>query len=86
MPVGQMTEKVEVTAAQPLLETDSSQRGQVITGDQTRALPLLSREYSSLALLTTGVKLGGSSLTHRQHAARRRVQRQRPAQRRSTTS
>ena len=63
MPVGQMTEKVEVTAAQPLLETDSSQRGQVITGDQTRALPLLSREYSSLALLTTGVKLGGSSLT-----------------------
>ncbi len=63
MPVGQMTEKVEVTAAQPLLETDSSQRGQVISGDQTRALPLLSREYSSLALLTTGVKLGGSSLT-----------------------
>jgi hypothetical protein len=35
----------------------------VISGDQTRALPLLSREYSSLALLTTGVKLGGSSLT-----------------------
>ncbi len=63
MPVGQMTEKVEVTAAQPLLETDSSQRGQVITGDQTRALPLLSREYSALALLTTGVKLGGTSLT-----------------------
>jgi len=63
MPVGQMTEKVEVTAASPLLETDSSQRGQVVTGDQTRALPLLSREYSSLALLTTGVKLGGSSLT-----------------------
>ena len=63
MPVGQMTERVDVTAAQPLLETDSSQRGQVITGDQTRALPLLSREYSALALLTTGVKLGGSSLT-----------------------
>jgi hypothetical protein len=63
MPVGQVTEKVEVTATSPLLETDSSQRGQVISGDQTRALPLLSREYSSLALLTTGVKLGGSSLT-----------------------
>jgi Carboxypeptidase regulatory-like domain/TonB-dependent Receptor Plug Domain/TonB dependent receptor len=63
MPVGQVTEKVEVTAAQPLIETDSSQRGQVITGDQTRALPLNGREYSSLALLTTGVKLGGSSLT-----------------------
>ena len=63
MPVGQVTEKVEVTASSPLLETDSSQRGQVISGDQTRALPLLSREYSSLALLTTGVKVGGSALT-----------------------
>ena len=63
MPVGQLTEKVEVRAVTPLLETDSSQRGQVITGEQTRALPLLSREYSSLALLTTGVKLAGSSLT-----------------------
>ncbi len=63
MPVGQVTERVEVTASSPLLETDSSQRGQVITGEQTRALPLISREYSSLALLTTGVKLAGSSLT-----------------------
>jgi hypothetical protein len=63
MPVGQVSEKVEVTASSPLLDTDSSQRGQVITGEQTRALPLLSREYSSLALLTTGVKLAGSSLT-----------------------
>lgn len=63
MPVGQVSEKVQVTAASPLVETDSSQRGQVISGDQTRALPLISREYSSLALLTTGVKLGGSSLT-----------------------
>ena len=61
--VGQVTEKVEVTATSPLVETDSSQRGQVISGDQTRALPLISREYSALALLTTGVKLGGSSLT-----------------------
>ena len=63
MPVGQVTEKVEVTATSPLIETDSSQRGQVITGDQTRALPLNSREYSSLALLTTGVKLASTSLT-----------------------
>ena len=63
MAVGQISEKVEVTAVQPLLETDSSQRGQVITGDQTRALPLSSREYSSLALLTTGVKLASTSLT-----------------------
>jgi hypothetical protein len=63
LPVGQVTEKVEVRASSPLLETDSSQRGQIISGEQTRALPLLGREYSSLALLTTGVKLAGSSLT-----------------------
>jgi hypothetical protein len=54
--VGQVTEKVEVIAASTRLETDTSHRGQVITGDQTRALPLNGREYSALALLTTGVR------------------------------
>ena len=54
--VGQLTERVEVTAAATRLETDTSQRGQLITGEQTRALPLNGREYSSLALLTTGVR------------------------------
>jgi hypothetical protein len=56
MPVGQLTEKVVVTASSPLLETESSQRGQVIGGTQVVALPLNGREYSSLALLTTGVR------------------------------
>ncbi len=61
--VAAVAEAVSVTAEAPLLETDSSQRGQVITGDQTRALPLNGREYSSLALLTTGVHSGSSNLT-----------------------
>ena len=61
--VAAVAEAVSVTAEAPRLETDSSQRGQVITGDQTRALPLNGREYSSLALLTTGVHIGSSSLT-----------------------
>jgi hypothetical protein len=56
MPVGQVSERVEVTAAAPLLETESSQRGQVIGGTQVVALPLNGREYSALALLTTGVR------------------------------
>ena len=47
---------MEVTAASPLLETDSSQRGQVITGEQMRELALNGREYSALALLATGVR------------------------------
>ena len=68
--VGTVSEAVSVTGAAPMLQTDSSQRGQVITGEQTRALPLNGREYSSLALLTTGVRLSafnnGSSNTPRE--------------------
>ena len=56
MAIGQMNERVEVAAGAALLETDSSQRGQVITGDQMRQLALNGREYSSLALLSTGVR------------------------------
>jgi len=56
MSVGQLSEKIEVTAASPLVETDTSQRGQVITGDQIREMALNGREYSSLALLATGVR------------------------------
>ncbi|MGE3955631.1 MAG: carboxypeptidase regulatory-like domain-containing protein [Vicinamibacterales bacterium] len=68
--VGAVSESVSVTGAAPLLETDSSQRGQVITGEQTRALPLNGREYSALALLSAGVRLSafnnGSSNTPRE--------------------
>ena len=57
MSIGQVSERVQVTGTAPLIETDTSARGQIITGDQTRALPLNGREYSALALLTTGVRL-----------------------------
>ena len=57
MAVGQVTETVEVSARAVLLQTDSSERSQVITGEQTRALPLNGREYSSLALLSPGVRV-----------------------------
>ena len=43
-----------------LLQTDSSERSQVITGEQTRALPLNGREYSALALLSPGVRAVGA--------------------------
>ena len=45
MGVGAVAESISVTGAAPLLETDSSQRGQVITGEQTRPA-LNDREYS----------------------------------------
>jgi len=56
MAVGQLTEKIQVTATSPLIETDTSQRTQVITSMQIQELPLNGREYSALALLTTGVR------------------------------
>jgi hypothetical protein len=57
MAVGQLSERIQVTAAAPLLETDRSERGQVVTEEQIRQLPLNGREYSALALLSTGVRL-----------------------------
>jgi hypothetical protein len=54
---GQLTETVEVVAASTLLETESSQRNQLITGKQAVELPLNGREYSALALLSPGVRL-----------------------------
>ncbi len=56
MAVGDVSDQIEVTATAPLIDTDSSQRGQVIGAVPIRELPLNGREYSSLALLTTGVR------------------------------
>ncbi|MEO8522396.1 MAG: TonB-dependent receptor, partial [Acidobacteriota bacterium] len=67
---GNITETVEVVGAATRLETDSSQRGQIITSEQAVQLPLNGREYSSLALLSPGVRLSslntGSSSTVRE--------------------
>ena len=52
----QAAETVEVTGAVSLVETDSSQRGQIVTKSQAVELPLNGREYSQLVLLTSGVR------------------------------
>ncbi|HLJ87651.1 MAG TPA: TonB-dependent receptor [Candidatus Angelobacter sp.] len=54
--IARTTESVEISAAPPLVETDSSQRGQIISKTQAVELPLNGREYSQLVLLTTGVR------------------------------
>lgn len=54
--VGQVTETVQVTDGVATVETDSSDRGQVINRRQIVELPLNGRNYSDLALLTTGVR------------------------------
>jgi outer membrane receptor protein involved in Fe transport len=67
---GNVTETVQVVGAASRLETDSSERGQVITAQQAVQLPLNGREYSSLALLSPGVRLSalntGSASTVRE--------------------
>jgi hypothetical protein len=64
---GQITEQVTVQAdAAPLLETDTSTRGQVIQSQQIRELPLNKRDYTQLVLLAPGTtynpdqRLGGA--------------------------
>jgi len=59
--VGQVSETVQVTGDVSLLDTDSSQRGQVISRLQAVELPLNGREYSALVLLTTGARLSALS-------------------------
>jgi hypothetical protein len=57
MAVGQISESIVVTDTAVRLQTDTSERSQIITAEQTRALPLNGREYSALALLSPGVRV-----------------------------
>jgi hypothetical protein len=52
--VGQQTEVVVVTGAAPLLETETSELGQVVDGKRVSNLPLNGRNFAQLALLSTG--------------------------------
>lgn len=54
--VGGSSETVEVSNVNLALETDSSQRGQVITHQQTEGLPLATRDVAQLIALATGVR------------------------------
>jgi hypothetical protein len=53
--VGRANETVTVTTQSPLLETETSDLGQVISGDRAITLPLNGRNYAQLALLGAGV-------------------------------
>ena len=53
--VGAVTEVVEVSGAAAVLETDSSEHGQVIRGAAIVELPLNGRNYADLALLSANV-------------------------------
>ncbi len=53
--VGQVSQTVNVTEAAPLVESETSDRGQVISRTQIVQLPLNGRDPSDLALLSGGV-------------------------------
>src|SRR6202041_2900955 len=61
--VGETQSSVEVSDVELQLETDSSERGQTITQYQTAALPLVSRNYSDLLGLVTGVRQAPTAAT-----------------------
>ena len=52
--VGSVSDTVEVAAAAPMLETDTSYLGQVVEGQRIVDLPLNGRFFTRLAVLTAG--------------------------------
>ncbi len=66
--IGAVSESVTVSGAAAVLETDSSDRGQVMATRQILDLPLNGRSYADLALLAPGVRksvLEDGSITSR---------------------
>ena len=54
--LGETSQTVTVTAEATLLQTETSERGEVITGTQVTDLPLKDRNFTQLAELTPGVQ------------------------------
>ena len=52
--VGRQNEQVLVTGVTPLLETETSELGQVVDSQRAATLPLNGRNFAQLALLTAG--------------------------------
>ncbi len=56
--VGDVSSEIEVTAAAPILQTESGSVGQVIEGKTINNLPLNGRNYTFLARLVPGATVG----------------------------
>jgi len=61
--VGQTATTVEVSDVALQLETESSEREQTVSGYQTEALPLVSRNFSDLLALVTGSRQAPTQAT-----------------------
>ncbi|HEX4486722.1 MAG TPA: carboxypeptidase regulatory-like domain-containing protein [Terriglobales bacterium] len=62
MSVGQISEKVEVTASAVQIDTASTQNGEVISAQTITAVPLVTRSYTDLLALQPGVTPVSSGL------------------------
>src|SRR3989440_5742161 len=58
---GTVTGEVTITAAAPLVETESSDRGTVVTGRKVTELPFSGRSFTQLATLMPGVAAAGNT-------------------------
>ncbi len=58
--IGELTEVIRVVEEAPLLQTQSSDTGEVIQSQQILDLPLLGRDFLDLTRLTTGTTNGAS--------------------------
>lgn len=52
--VGQVSERIEVTAAAPILRTEEASVGNVVTSQELQSLPVNQRNYTRLILLGAG--------------------------------
>ena len=59
--VGSIQEQVVVTAAEPLVESETSSIGQVIDESRVHQLPINGRNFMQLAYLSPGVNMGPAS-------------------------
>ena len=59
--VGSVQEEVLVTAAEPLVESETSSIGQVIDESRVHELPINGRNFMQLAYLSPGVNMGPAS-------------------------
>ncbi|HUQ94366.1 MAG TPA: carboxypeptidase regulatory-like domain-containing protein [Bryobacteraceae bacterium] len=59
MELGEISQRVEVTGAPPLIESSNATIGEVISNEKIVALPLNGRSFAQLALLVPQVVTGG---------------------------
>jgi hypothetical protein len=59
--VGNETQTVSVTATAPLLQSQSAEVSSLVDSRQTVALPLVTRDFTDLVLLTPGAHVGSAS-------------------------